>query len=157
MHLARDDHGLESLPLKLMVVAIVASLSIIPAAEAMDSLRVRDFMRRADTQLAQLVSCAEMLTIDGPGNVRTFSLDFSGHGKERFSRLMIGDSPDGPNRSSVILELRGGGFIVRSACNPPARMCSTDKGCLVLDSPVSEIRMTNIRWDNGTYIVVEER
>ncbi len=157
MHLARDVQGLESLPLKLMVVAIVASLSIIPAAEALDSLRVRDFMRRADMQIAQLVSCAEMLTIDGPGNVRAFSLDFSGHGKERFSRLMIGDSLDGPNRSSVVLELRGGGFIVKSALNPPAWMCSADLGCLELDSPVSKIRMTNVRSDNGTYIVVEER
>ena len=157
MHIASDDQGLESLPLKLMVVAIVASLSIIPAADALDNLRARDFARRADLQLAQVVSCAELLTVAGPGNVRTISLDFSGHGKERFSRLLIGDALDGPNRSSVILELREGDLMVRSANQPPAMLCSPQLKCLEIDSLATEIRMTSVRSGEGTHVIVEER
>ncbi len=156
MPIASDDRGLESLPLKLMVVAIVASLSIIPATEALDSLRGKDFERRAEVQLAQIVSCAKLLAVDGPGNVRSIALDFSGQGRERFSRLLVGDALDGRNSSSVVLELCGGGVIIRSVDQPPARLCSSQGGRLEISSPITGIRMTSVRADNSIFIVVEE-
>jgi hypothetical protein len=155
MSLRRDDAGLESLPLKLMVVAVVASLSIIPAAEALDGMRTREFARKAGLQLATVVACAETLTVEGPGNVRTISLDFSGDGAVRFSRLIIGDAKDGANVSSVILELRSGAFVIRMADQPPAWMCSSTGGGLQISSPVLDLRMSSLLSDQTEYILVE--
>jgi hypothetical protein len=155
MSLRCDDAGLESLPLKLMVVAVVASLSIIPAAEALDGMRTREFIRKAELQLATIVACVETLTVEGPGNVRTISLDFSGDGGVGFSHLTIGDAKDGANVSSIILELRSGALIIKMADQPPVWMCSSAGIGLQIGSPVLDLRMSSLLSDQTDYILVE--
>jgi hypothetical protein len=155
MSIRCDYAGLESLPLKLMVVAVVASLSIIPAAEALDGMRTREFIRKAELQLATVVACAETLTVEGPGSVRTISLDFSGEGTVGFSCLTIGDVEDGANVSSIILELRSGAFIIKMVDQPPAWMCSAAGRSLQISSPVLDLRMSAILSDQTEYILVE--
>lgn len=152
-----DNAGLESLPLKLMVVAVVASLSIIPAAEALDGLRTREFFRKAELQLSRIVACAETLAVEGPGNIRTISLDFSGEGTVGFSRLTIGDAIDGANVSSIILELRNGAYLIKMADQPPAWMRSSSGGSLRISSPVLELRMSSLLSDQTVYVLVEAR
>lgn len=151
------DDGLESLPLKLMVVAVVASLSIIPAAEALDGMRAREFMKRTDLQLAQIIACAETLMVNGPGNVRTISLDFSGEGAVGFSHLSVGDVRGGPNASSIVLVLRNGGFLVRMADQPPVWMCSPSGTSLEISSPVLDLRMSSRISGETEFVVVEAR
>jgi hypothetical protein len=155
MSLRCDNAGLESLPLKLMVVAVVASLSIIPAAEALNGMRTREFIRKAELQLATIVACVETLTVEGPGNVRTISLDFRGEGTVGFSRLTIGDAKDGANVSSIILELRSGAFIIKMADQPPAWMCSSAGRSLQISSPVLDLRMSSHLSDQTDYVLVE--
>ena len=94
-----------------MIVAIVASLSIIPAGQALEGMRNRDFFRKAELQLQTIISTAEILAINGPGNVRTIALDFSGGGSVRFERLLIGDTRGGANMTCVILTTTSGGAL----------------------------------------------
>jgi hypothetical protein len=155
MRLRRDDAGLESLPLKLMVVAVVASLSIIPAANALDGMRAREFIGKAELQLATIVVCAETLTVDGPGNVRTIPLDFRGEGRVGFSRLTIGDAEDGANVSSIVLELRSGAFIIKLADQPPVWMRSAAGKSLQISSPVLDLRMSALLSNQTIYVLVE--
>jgi len=155
MSLRCDNAGLESLPLKLMVVAVVASLSIIPAAEALDGMRAREFIRKAELQLATIVACVETLTVEGPGNVRTISLDFSGDGRVGFSHLTIGDAKDGANVSSIILELRNGALIIKMADQPPVWMCSSAGISLQISSPVLDLRMSSLLSNQTDYVLVE--
>jgi hypothetical protein len=150
-----DIGGLESLPLKLMVVAIVASLSIVPAAEALEGMRTREFFRKAELQLATIVASVETLVVGGPGNVRTVSLDFRGDGKVRFSSLAIGDARDGANISSIILELASGALMVRMADQPPAWMCSSAGDRLLITSPTVDLRMSSCLSDEINYVLVE--
>lgn len=114
MSLRHDRSGLESLPLKLMIVAVVASLSIIPASEALDSLRVRDFARKAELQLDLVIGTAQVVGIEGPGSVRTLDLDLDGGTRMRFASLSIGDHRGGANMSSVVLRFVGGGLTGKS-------------------------------------------
>jgi hypothetical protein len=138
-----------------MVVAVVASLSIIPAAEALDGMRTREFIRKAELQLATIVACVETLTVEGPGNVRTISLDFSGDGRVGFSHLTIGDAKDGANVSSIILELRSGALIIKMADQPPVWMCSSAGISLQTSSPVLDLRMSSLLSDQTDYVLVE--
>jgi len=155
MSLRCDNAGLESLPLKLMVVAVIASLSIIPASEALNGMRTRDFVRKAELQLATIVGCVETLAVEGPGNVRTISLDFRSEGTVGFLRLSIGDEKGGANVSSIILELRSGSRIIRTVDQPPAWMCSSSGRTLQTDSPIFELRMSSLLSNQTGYILVE--
>ncbi len=153
--LGRDIAGLESLPLKLMIVGIVATLSIIPAGEALANLKNRDFVRRAELQLEKIATSAEILAIGGPGNVRTFSLDFTGQGSMRFERIVIGDERDGSNISSVVLHLRDGAIMARSANEPATWLMGPDGERLELTSPVFDLRMSCVVKENANCVIVE--
>lgn len=142
MSLRHDCSGLESLPLKLMIVAVIASLSIIPASEALDSFRVRDYARKAELQLEMIIGAAQAVGIEGPGSVRTLELDLDGGTRLRFASLSIGDCRGGANMSSVVLRFVGGGLTVRSASNPPVWMTGNDGMGLVIDTPRFELTLS---------------
>ena len=156
MTLNRDGSALESIPLKLMIVAVVASLSVLPAAEALDGLRNRDFVRRAELQLDALMLAVQTLAVEGPGAVRTASLDFSCEGGLRFSSLTLGDREDGPCRSSVVLEFANGARMVRSALEPIVLMRSPDGCSLTVLQPVFDLRLTATMNDGASFVLVEE-
>ena len=155
MRLRHDRSGLESLPLKLMIVAVVASLSIIPASEALDSLRVRDFARKAELQLDLVIGTAQVVGIEGPGSVRTLDLDLDGGTRMRFASLSIGDHRGGANMSSVVLRFVGGGTTVRSASNPPVWMTGLDGEGLVIDTPRFKLTLSCML-DNRTCSILLE-
>jgi len=138
-----------------MIVATVASLSIIPASEALDSLRVRDFARRAELQLDMVIGTAQVVGIEGPGSVRTLDLDLDGGTRMRFASLSIGDHRGGANMSSVVLRFVGGGSTVRSASNPPVWMSSLDGECLVIDTPRFKLTLSCVP-DNRTCSILLE-
>jgi hypothetical protein len=155
MSLRHDRSGLESLPLKLMIVAVVASLSIIPASEALDSLRVRDFARRAELQLDLVIATAQVVGIEGPGSVRTLDLDLDGGTRMRFASLSIGDHRGGANMSSVVLRFVGGGLTVRSASNPPVWMTGLGGESLVIETPRFKLTLSCML-DNRTCSILLE-
>jgi len=155
MLLSRDGQGVESIPLRLMVVAVVATLSVVPASEALESLRNKDFVRRAETQLDLIATFAEVLCVQGPGSARSLSLDFSSDGSLRFCRLVLGDSREGPGACSVLLELSSGARMVSSADEPPVRLCSPEGTKLVVERPVFEMTLRSSLW-NGEPVVVAE-
>lgn len=154
MRLGRDTGGLESLPLKLIVVAVVAAMSIVPAADALNALKDRDFLRRAETQLEDLVWTAEVVSLEGPGSSRTVALDFSGEGRLRFERLTLGDHRDGANCTAARLTLSTGASVVRTAELPSAPMCGPDGGAVVLSSPSATIVLRCVLDDTGQRILL---
>lgn len=129
-------------------------MSIIPASEALGTLRNGDFIRRAEAQLDMIISTAEVLAVQGPGGVRIVALDFRSEGSLGFESLMIGDSFDGPNASSVILMLSNGGTIVRTACDPPVAMSRGSEGLLV-SSPVYSLSLSCEMSDTIAQVLVD--
>jgi hypothetical protein len=155
MQLKLDIDALESLPLKLMIVAVVACMSVIPAGQALEGLRDRDYVARAKLQLETVISTAQTLMIDGPGGVRTVHLDFDHDGSQAFDRLMIGDERGGPNMSSIVLRLKGGASIVRSATEPEVWMTGTPHGRVVVESPTCDLRLSAQIVDRTAFVLVE--
>lgn len=154
MTLRTDRGGLESLPLKLMIVALVASLSIIPAAEALNNLRNRDFANRVELQLDLIVSTAQILAIGGPGGARTMNLDFTSDGTIGFDRMVIGGDR-GANMSSVVLRFTNGAVMVRTCTDPAVWMRTCEGQGLLIESPVSRIGLIAQVEGWTEYILVE--
>lgn len=138
-----------------MIVAIVASLSIIPAGQALEGMRNRDFFRKAELQLQTIISTAEILAINGPGNVRTIALDFSGGGSVRFERLLIGDTRGGANMTCVILTTTSGGAMIKTANEPEVWLTSPDRQRLESLVPTFDLRLTSVIMDSTAYIQAE--
>lgn len=150
-----DCRGLESLPLKLMIVLVVASLSIIPASEALDNLKNKDFANRLELQLDSIVSSAQLLAIGGPGGARTIELDFTSEGKSGFERMVIGDGAGGANMSSIVLKFTNGAVMVKTCSDPPVWMKDRDGHGLLIESPRSELRMSAEIDGRTAYVLVE--
>lgn len=132
---------MESIPLRLMIVAVVASVSIVPAANALQTLEDKEFLRRAGAQLDMVVACAQVVAIQGVGNVRTLELDFSGDSSIRFARLSFGDFEGGAYMSSVVLELSTGAKLVRTCSDPAVWICSGTFGPLEVSTQAFDLRL----------------
>lgn len=154
MRLSRDEAGLESLPLRLMIVAIVAAISVVPAAEALGALQDRDFVSRARLAMDRVVYTAQMLSMEGPGAARTVDLDLSSEGALRALRLVVGDSPGGAYASAVVLELSTGGRLVSLASDPSVAMCSLSGAGLEVTSERFSLRMEAGPADGGCVVLV---
>jgi hypothetical protein len=155
MALRNDVHALESLPLKLMIVALVATMSVVPAGQALEAFRNRDFVARAQVQLESIIGVAQTLMIEGPGSVRTLELDFRGDGPMAFSRLSIGDAKGGANMSSAVLSMVGGGMLARTATDPGVWITSDSLGSLTVDSPKFDLRLSAMLNGRTLYVLAE--
>jgi len=147
----------ESIPLRLMIVAVVVALSVLPASEALDTFRNRDLIRRAALELDSMIAVAQSMAIEGPGNVRTLTFDLRGDGSLRFDRVVIGDSDDGPNMSSAVLRFTNGAVLSRSANEPSVWLRSASGCALTIDSPVFELRLESVLEDRMLSIVAGAR
>jgi hypothetical protein len=141
MRLSRDDRALESLPLRLLIVAAVAAMSVVPAADALETLQDRDFLSRAGLMMDKVVHAAQMLSMQGPGASVTVELDLTSEGGLRAVRLVIGDEPGGAYASAVVLELSSGARMVRQALDPPTSMTSVFGHGLDVGSQRLSLRM----------------
>lgn len=155
MRLSRDQRALESFPLRLMIVAVVAAMSIVPASEALESLQDRDFVSRAGLGMDKVVYMAQMLIMQGPGALRTVELDLTSEGTLSAVRIVIGDVPGGPYGNAVVLELSSGAKLVRLAQDPPACMTSTFGQGLEVKSCRFSLVMETVLSDGVCLVSVE--
>lgn len=155
MRISSDERAVESFPLRLMVVAAVAAMSIVPAAEGLEALRDRDFLSRAELAVDKVVRTAQLLSMEGPGAARTFGLDLSSEGSISAVRLVIGDVPGGPYASAVVLELSSGAKLVGVAHDPPAAMTSPFDIGLVVASDRFSLAMEAVMSDGACVIRAE--
>jgi len=155
MRLRDDRRALESLPLRLMIVAVVAAMSIVPAADALESLQDRDFLSRAGLMMDKVVWAAQALSMQGPGASRTVEVDLSSEGSLSAARLTIGDAPGGPCGNAVVLELTSGAKLVRLAQDPPAWMTSAFGSGLVIEPARFSLSM-EAEFLDGTCVVTVE-
>ena len=138
-----------------MIVAIVASLSIVPAADALQNLKNKEFLTRAEVQLEMIISAAQTLAIEGPGGIQTIEIDFASDGSIKFERITIGDAKGGPNMSSVVLAFSNGGRMTKTALDPPVWMTSLSNRELTIASSTFTLRMTADLEGRNEFLLVE--
>ena len=155
MSLGSDLEAIETIPLRLMVIAVVVALSVLPAAQALDTLKTRDFLQRASQQLDSIMDTIEVLIVEGPGSVRTKSLDFSSSGDLGFRCLRVGGAPESANSTSVVLVLDNGGTLVRVSPNDEIPVSAKDGGRLEVWRDRFDIRMS-AEFEKGRFWVMVE-
>jgi hypothetical protein len=141
MRISQDQRAVEALPLRILIIAIIAAVSIVPAADALESLRQSEFLKRAEHQLDVIISTAETLVMEGPGSARTLALDFSSYGRARFSLLVLGDALGGPGMARVMLTLSTGSKMLSIADNPPVWIRGVGGSGLIIQTPVFDLRL----------------
>ena len=129
-----NDEALESLPLRLMIVAIVAGMSIGPAASALQVLEDRSFVHRCEIELERLISASQAVAMEGTGSKRTVDVDLSSEGRLRVTRVMVGDAWGGPWMTSIVLEFSSGRRMIGSVDQPFVWLASLELDRLVVDS-----------------------
>lgn len=155
MAIGSDCRAVEAIPLRLLVVAVVASLSVIPASGALDALRDRSFLDRCVVQIETIVATAEVVALEGEGSRRSVDVDLTTDGSLRMSRLAIGGGPDDPARSSVILELSSGRRLIGQVDEPFAWLASPYHEGLVTRSTEFTLLLTASESGNGMLVICE--
>jgi len=153
--LRRDSKAVESLPLRLMIVSLVVSMAVMPAAEALDGMRTREFLRRAELQLDQILGSVQTLYLQGPGAARTINLDFSSEGRATFSFLALGDEPGGPNASVARLVLSDGRELARVAKETAAQVSGPDDQGLTIGTDRFGLRLTHVLDEYGPRVCAQ--
>ena len=155
MPLVRDLYALEALPLRLLIIAIVAGLSIMPAADVLESLRDRSFIQRCELQLDTMMRTAQAISIEGLGAVRTVHLDFTSDGRLQMASLTVGDEWGKPCMTSIVLELSSGGRMVRTAMQPAIWLTSEGRDGLCIMAEAFDLRLEVASYDSVPTIVCE--
>jgi len=148
----RDSRAVESLPLRLMIISIVVSMAVVPAAEALDGMRAREFLRRAELQLDQVLGTVQTIYLQGPGAARTINLDFSSESRTRFSFLALGDAQGGPNASVARMVLSDGREFVRAAQETGAQVSGPDNRGLVISTERFGLRLVHVLGESGPMV-----
>jgi hypothetical protein len=141
VRLIGDTRALEALPLRLLVIAIAAGLSVAPAAEALESLRDRTFLHRCEAQLDTIIGTCQMISMEGHGAVRTLLMDFRSEGRLRMASLAVGDGWGEPGMTSVVMELTSGAMMIRTASEPAVWITSEDHEGLRVNSQTFCLRI----------------
>lgn len=155
MSISEDRDALESLPLRLLIVAVVAAMSVVPAAEALEAMEDREFVSRAGIAMDKLAITAQALSMQGPGASRTVEVDMSSAGSLKAVRLTVGDEPDGPCAGALVLDLSSGAKIIRLVQDPPVTMTSPAGLGLVVGSDRFSLRMLACIISGESVIMVE--
>ena len=155
MTLACDGDALESLPLRLMIVAVVAGMSIAPAAEALKTLANQGFIQRCEAELDGLIRSSQSVLMEGSGSSRVLGLDFASEGSMYVEMVAIGGERGGPYMACVMLLLSNGNSIIRSATAPPVWLASSDLGRLEVRSERFDLSLTWELQDSGPVIICE--
>jgi hypothetical protein len=155
MRPAWGREAVETIPLRLMVVAVVAGLSVIPAADALQALKDRSFLDRCSIQMETIVATAQVVSLEGIGARRTVELDLRSEGDLRADVLRIGGCWMDPYMSSVVLELSSGRDIIRQAKEPFVWLASDSQGQFSTRSVLLRLCMTASEQDGQRLVVCE--
>lgn len=103
----RDRQGIEGLPLKLLIVALLISISFPPVWQTLVYYDSTLTTEEAVEQAAKIRGCAASAFIAGEGNVRRVNVDLHRPMAGKGSSLVLGGFPDSAS-SHVISVLNDG-------------------------------------------------
>jgi hypothetical protein len=155
MTMAGDRNAIEALPLRLLIVAVVAGLSVAPAASALHTLQDRSFVDRCIIQLETIIHTAQVVAVEGFGSKRTMDVDFRSGGTLKMSGFVMGGRWMEPQMSSIVLELSSGREFLRSAEEPFVWLATESHEGLQSSSPLFALTLTASELDGRPLVVCE--
>ena len=107
MSLSCDSRGIEGVPIKLLIVAIVLAITgplIFSALMSFDRARVEQGL---EAELDEFVSTVQVIYTSGPGNSVTIEFDIPSGTFTRVETVCFGDVPGGSMSSVIRYRLQG--------------------------------------------------
>ena len=139
MPLSCDCRGIEGVPIKLLIVAIVLAITvplIFSALRGFDRARVEQDL---EAELEEFVSMVQVIYTSGPGNSVTIEFDIPGGAFTRVETVSFGDVPGGSMSSVIRYRLQGRAESWMVLENPNVPMTGLDNVPLEVASGHYEI------------------
>jgi len=151
-HLSRDLRGIEGLPLKLMIVALLVSLTLPVALTSLQGFSERLVSTAIESELDELEGAAISTFLGGPGSVRVVEMDI--HMVSSGGSIELG-GPRGTLESHSIRFCEGDLQIIRYVDGLPLDISTRDGGSAMLWSPGGSFRMECVSEGDEIWIMVE--
>ncbi|MCK4718354.1 MAG: hypothetical protein KAT70_06770 [Thermoplasmata archaeon] len=138
--LRSDAHGIEGLPLRLMVSLAVLMITIPPALASFEAVQHQAALGRTEEEAKGFLLAARQLVVGGEGGKRSIHLDLRIEGMERFT---IGGPPrSGYRSSSLSYKMLWMGEVHMSSHDPSFFLVSEDGGSMVLHRGLHALTLT---------------
>ncbi len=150
-----DRNGIEGLPLRLMVVALLISLTLPIALGTLQGFQEQAQVRAGMLLAEQIGSAATSAYTGGEGNVRVVKLDWPESQEGQAPRLRLA-GPVGSllsSRLDIIVngEVSGQHFL----SDPLIQLVSVDSMRLEIDPSCKELRLSCVVEAESIYVLVE--
>ncbi|HSV42674.1 MAG TPA: hypothetical protein VLH13_04610 [Methanomassiliicoccales archaeon] len=143
----RDRNGLEGIPLKLLLISILISLTMPAMFGSLSSFRSTSAEAMLQGQVSGLCIAAESCYNAGPGNVRSFDVEFPvGAGM-----LLIGGERTSAMSIGYQLADR---TPVRTYLTDPCIRFITPEGGLVLEGPRHSVKLRCVVEEGASFVMV---
>ncbi len=139
MSLSCDPEGIEGVPIKLLVVAIVLAITvplIFSALRSYDHARVEQGL---EAELDEFVTMVQTIYVSGPGNGVTMEIDIPSGTFSRVETISFGDVLGGSMSSVIRYRLQGRAESLLVLKNPNVPMTGIDNSSLEIASGHYEI------------------
>jgi hypothetical protein len=144
----RDRRGLEGMPLKLLIISLLISLSAPVVLSSMGTFQTRTSESQALSAAEHIRETITATYLSGPGNHRVMDSPLA---DDRFTIEIGGDLDQ--TESTVIKVVHDGGVDRIYLSDPAIRVTTADRHSFRLTSGMARLSFTCVS-DNGTYVLV---
>ncbi|MFO8051716.1 MAG: hypothetical protein R6V01_08475 [Thermoplasmatota archaeon] len=151
------DHGVSDIPMRLIIAAVITSLSLPIFWGAYDSLSENMTLSSVEGEIGELLRVVEDVMSGGTGSTLDAEISFNSWGTSDIEYVKVGGPLENGNASSLKIEysISGVGTSFLSL-DPPLRMCSSKGGSLFLQEGKHQLRVVNRMFDGVPAAEVEK-
>lgn len=149
-----DTRGLEGLPLKLLIVLLLVSLSSPLVFESLQYHERTVAIESLRTLSERIRSVVLSAFVSGPGNIRTIDVTIPSSIEGEQSWIEIGGSEDSVESLSIRCWIGEHKVIALYLEDPPVRMSSQSGDALTIRSPGSKLEVSCVQTERGLMVLV---
>jgi hypothetical protein len=150
-----DRRGLEGLPLKLMIVSLLMSLSAPLVLTSLDSYQDEVGRSALRAEAAKIAAAATEVFTDGPGNVRTVEISVPALMGKMSMALEIGGPLNDTSSLSIRCIIDGQVVSTIYMDDPPVRLVTNASLPLSLGAGTALVVLKNQQVDDRTVVYAE--
>ena len=107
MRLRPGTDGLEGLPLKIAIVAVVMAISSPIIYGSLRAYEMGKLEGQMGSEASAIAELAKMLYLGGPGNAQQLTVNLRGGVTSSADYMLVGDTPDGTYESCILYRVKG--------------------------------------------------
>lgn len=151
-YLTGDSKGIEGLPLKILIVALVLGISIPSVLAIWTNAEVQRIENSLRSELDYLNLRIVQIYRSGPGNAISFKLEIDSGMVSSIEYVLVGDNLDGPLRSTLRWKISGRSEAI-IAIEDDVPVCSKEGGAFPLSEGYHTIYLVAKKREDGLVFV----